>query len=166
MLEISAKVDAQELFEAGTATQIGESAVHGVARLLEVRRRLAAQLSEDAVQRRVVTQQEMQNAGPRRIGRISLRERFDLLGEQIERKARVLRRVVATVRDELITLDQAVVRIVRKSERREFERVEDGEVQPQVVGATLCRQFYLGRARFHRFPQSRLRGKCWVPMNF
>ena len=65
----------------------------------------------------------MQN--PLRVDALHIEQRVHFLAHQIEGQARVLDRIVPGVGDELVALDQPVIRVRRERDCRQFERVED-----------------------------------------
>ena len=93
------------------------------------RRRSRANARQQLTKRRVIPQQEVQQCNPFRIDAMHVRQRIHFLAQQAQRQARILDRIVPGVGDELVALDEPVVRVGWERERREFERVENRQIQ-------------------------------------
>jgi hypothetical protein len=81
-----------------------------------------------------VHHQVVQQAQPVGIAGLHRGEGGKLVAQQIQRDARVLQRIVARVREQLVALDQPVVGVARKRQDRPLERVDDGQAQAGQVG--------------------------------
>ena len=68
-----------------------------------------------------------------------LRERpecVQLVMKEREAELGIAQRLAASIAHELVVLDEPVVRVLREGERRELERVDDGQCQELQVGNT------------------------------
>ena len=85
-------------------------------------------------QRGIVPKQEVQQRNPFWVDALHIGQRINFLADQVEGQARVLHRIVPGVGDELVALDEPVVRIGWERDRREFERVEDRQIEARQSG--------------------------------
>src|SRR5690606_28756627 len=80
------------------------------------------------VERVIVRHEEVQQPQPVVVGSVHPCKGIDLVAQQLERDTRVFEWVVARVREELVALDQSVIRVGRESQRRPFERIDGGKI--------------------------------------
>ena len=85
-------------------------------------------------QRGLVPQQEVKQGNPLGVAALHVGQGIDLFAEQIERQPRILDRVVPGIGDQLVALDEPVVRVGGKCDRRQLERVEDRQIEALQSG--------------------------------
>lgn len=122
-----------ELGEPGRAAARGEAFGGEPASFGALRRCGAAHVAQASSQRRIVRDKEVQQRQPVGVAGLHGGEGLDLVAEQVERDARVLQRIVARVRQQLVALDQPVIRVGRERQRRPFEGVDDRQIQARQL---------------------------------
>ena len=135
-----AKIFGSELGEARPADRVRERSPERVSGFVPGRTRCAADRFEHRAQtaRRVAGQEEVEQGD---VVGARLRKRAEgglLVEEEREGKLGVPQRVVARVADELVVLDEPVVRVLRKGERRELERVHHRQAEEREAGVELA----------------------------
>ena len=87
-----------------------------------------------------IAQQEVQQRHPVGIRTLHLEQGINFLDEQVECQPRVLDGIVPRIRQQLVALDEPVIRVGWERDRRKFERVEDRQIeacQPGVLAPQL-----------------------------